>query len=117
MALGINAIALPEMEIMMATITLLDFEGTAYEAAFRAIEERDDAIIGLATFNAQGADFRVPAVVYSDGTVICATDWQNSVMSDQDIVEEASDPKWAHHWAGPKGETVNVVDGLPRLFD
>lgn len=99
----------------MTTITLHDNDGIAHNAAFRAIEERADATIGLATLSAEGATLRVPAVVYRDGTIICATDWQGCNMDDEEVIDEASDPTWAHHWAGPNGEPVVILDGLPRL--
>ena len=100
----------------MTTITLYQTDGTAREATFRAIEERADATIGVATLDVDGSTFNVPAVVYKDGTIISAADWQAPDMDDEEIVEEASDPTWANNWVGPNWEPVVILDGLPRLF-
>jgi hypothetical protein len=105
-----------ETTMTTTTITLHDDDGTAYEADFRAIEVRAEATIGLATVVADGENFRVPAVVYNDGTIIRAKDWQGLDLDDEDIVEEASDPAWAHHWTAPNGGPVVVFGGLPRLL-
>jgi len=104
------------MEMTMTEITLYDTAGNSHKAAFRTIKDLVDAAIGVATLEADGETFSVPAVLYHDGTVICATDWQSHYMDDHEIVEEASDPAWAHHWQGPNGEPVVTIGGLPRLL-
>jgi len=100
----------------MNTITLHEHNGTAREGSFRSIEQRGAATIGLTTLSVGGETFSVPTVVYNDGTVISARDWQAPRMDDHEIVAEASDPMWAHHWIGPAGEPVVILAGLPRLL-
>ncbi|TNE66827.1 MAG: hypothetical protein EP336_09425 [Rhodobacteraceae bacterium] len=99
----------------MTTITMHETDGTAREANFRVITKRDETAIGLATLEVDGETFRVPTVVYDDGTVISVTDWQGPDMDDDEIVEEATNPTWAHHWVGQGGEAVAILDGLPRI--
>lgn len=104
------------MENALTTIKLHDNFGNDFHASFRAIKERENATIGIATLNTDGEIFWIPAVVYRDGTVISARDWQAPVMDDEEIVERASDPTWAHQWLGPNGDAIVILNGLPRLF-
>lgn len=98
-------------------VTFFDpLKGNTHTADIRVIAERDGAIIGEATVKFEGTTFYFPVVLHEDGVLITAKDWQAPNLDDEQILEEASNPIWAHHWVGPDHEPCVILDGLPRIF-
>lgn len=98
-------------------VTFFDtIEGYTHTADIRVIAERDGAVIGEAKVKFEDETFRFPVVLHENGVLITAKDWQAPGLEDEQILEAASNPIWAHHWVGPDREPCVILDRLPRIF-